>query len=907
MKVPWLILAVLTTLTGTFTQTEAFIGDEEIAEYLRSFKLDNFTVPNAVGPPERKSCGFVKSAWACTAGNYCLSATKTDVCPPGFFCPPNAGQPNYCCPGFYCPSPVKIIQCPKNYYCPLGSTHPLPCHHDILAYCPPGTASPRRNGIFIITVIFGIIVLVLFSIKNKRYKRQILKDNRKLDAVIRKKDDFEVYRQHVAAQLRRRKSSMISDYSLDLSQEQGQMSIPMKKLYRSVSVKNLRSDRVSRFFGEVEDTNVEKAELPQTFDISFSKLSLTLPSGIEVLRNVTGELKSGRLTAVMGPSGSGKTTFISVLTGKVKRTGGRIWINGKEQNLDVYRKLIGFVPQDDIMLRELTVRDILLHSARMRLPKNWSDEDKTTKVLSIIDSLGLGTVMNNVIGTEEERGISGGQRKRVNIGIELVSSPSVLICDEPTSGLDSTTSSALCRLLKEIASEQKLTVAAIIHSPSAQSFEQFDDLILLGMSGRVVYTGPREFVRDYFSAIGFSVPSGVSLPDFILDVVSGNVPCQKLPNFKPSDLPEFWEKFVNGEPITAQSLYATTLALRRKPQGGHLESILSKLGIVDWIRDNYSYLKDLALEYFTFVLTIGNHDPIRETPGFFKTFILCLKRGFLQIYRSGSGFLVEQAIHLLCGGFISLAVEEYDYFGRFPDSLCKFTPVPLIPKCSEPTDYVLSAGLFITLGVLFSGVNVGVNTFGPEKLVFFRDVSSGMSTLPYMLAKFVVDIPRIVVAAAMFTMSLVLFWPYRSTVQEIFVVVLSLEFAAFTMGYFLSIIFDRSKVTLVGTAWSLVWSLVFGGAVPSLKLVNDPNSKFGSFRFLWEISAPRYAIEAIYIKEVSARPWDELLFPKDEVFNNHGYSRFNFWTDIRNVVLIGVVWLAATFLAMRLTNRQKQK
>lgn len=153
------------------------------------------------------------------------------------------------------------------------------------------------------------------------------------------------------------------------------------------------------------------------------------------MSNVTGQLSAGRTTAVMGPSGAGKTTFVTLLTGKVKRTAGSVLINGRSDELSNYKKLVGYVPQEDIMLRELSVREVLMHSARMRLPSDWKYQRIKAKVNEIISFLGMSHVMNSIIGNEEERGISGGQRKRVNIGMELVAEPSILFLDEPTSGM----------------------------------------------------------------------------------------------------------------------------------------------------------------------------------------------------------------------------------------------------------------------------------------------------------------------------------------------------------------------------------------------------------------------------------------------------------------------------------------
>ena len=167
--------------------------------------------------------------------------------------------------------------------------------------------------------------------------------------------------------------------------------------------------------------------LEKTFTIEFENLGLKLENGIEIMKGVTGALYAGRTCAVMGPSGAGKTTFVTLLTGKVERTSGSVKLNGVPDELSKYSKLIGYVPQEDIMIRELTVRDILMHSARMRLSSSMDYAAVKTKVYEIISFLGMSHISTSIIGNEEERGVSGGQRKRVNIGMELAAEPSVIL------------------------------------------------------------------------------------------------------------------------------------------------------------------------------------------------------------------------------------------------------------------------------------------------------------------------------------------------------------------------------------------------------------------------------------------------------------------------------------------------
>eukprot|EP00604_Paraphysomonas_vestita_P002123 CAMPEP_0174818772 /NCGR_PEP_ID=MMETSP1107-20130205/1628_1 /TAXON_ID=36770 /ORGANISM="Paraphysomonas vestita, Strain GFlagA" /LENGTH=300 /DNA_ID=CAMNT_0016031111 /DNA_START=699 /DNA_END=1598 /DNA_ORIENTATION=- len=277
------------------------------------------------------------------------------------------------------------------------------------------------------------------------------------------------------------------------------------------------------------------------YTIEFNDISLILPNGVQIMKGVTGKFLPRRLCAIMGPSGAGKTTIISLVTGKAIKTGGTIKVNGQIVNdLSKWKKLVGFVPQEDVMIRQLRVRDNVEFSANFRLPVEMTCEERMNVVNETLIDLGIEHVQFSVIGDERERGISGGQRKRVNIGIELVALPKVLFLDEPTSGLDSTSSVILARQLKDIALRRGVTIASVIHQPSIQTFLEFDDLLLLGKGGQVVYHGPINKAAAYFESIGFK-SSGLTNPaDFYLDITNGVIPREGDPNFTPPQLFGYW-------------------------------------------------------------------------------------------------------------------------------------------------------------------------------------------------------------------------------------------------------------------------------------------------------------------------------------------------------------------------------
>lgn len=170
--------------------------------------------------------------------------------------------------------------------------------------------------------------------------------------------------------------------------------------------------------------------------LQFSNLSYTLPTGKIVLSEITGSVKSGEIMAIIGASGAGKSSLLDILAKKAKTgsIGGQILVNGKEVKSIDYKRMVGFVDQEDILMSTLTVYETVLYSALLRLPNEMSFEDKKLRTLETLLELGILGIRDSRIGESGSRGISGGEKRRVSIACELVTSPSILFLDEPTSG-----------------------------------------------------------------------------------------------------------------------------------------------------------------------------------------------------------------------------------------------------------------------------------------------------------------------------------------------------------------------------------------------------------------------------------------------------------------------------------------
>lgn len=246
-----------------------------------------------------------------------------------------------------------------------------------------------------------------------------------------------------------------------------------------------------------------------------------------ILNGVSGVVSPGEVLAMLGPSGSGKTTLLTALGGRLSsgKLTGTITYNNRPFSSSL-KRTVGFVTQDDIMYPHLTVTETLVFTALLRLPSGtYTKEEKVAHAEAVITQLGLTHCKDNIVGGNDDeilRGrLSGGERKRVSIGQEMLINPSLLFLDEPTSGLDSTTAQRIVKKLWELASEGKRTVVMTIHQPSSRIFYMFHKVMLLS-EGKPLYFGPGTGVMQYFSSIGYTPSMAMNPADFLLDLANGN-------------------------------------------------------------------------------------------------------------------------------------------------------------------------------------------------------------------------------------------------------------------------------------------------------------------------------------------------------------------------------------------------
>ncbi|KAG1346475.1 ABC transporter G family member 9 [Cocos nucifera] len=250
-----------------------------------------------------------------------------------------------------------------------------------------------------------------------------------------------------------------------------------------------------------------------------------------ILKGVSGAVLPGEMLAIMGPSGSGKTTLLTALGGRLARPGrllsGSISYNGRPFSNSLRRNM-GFVNQDDILYPHLTVSETLLYTALLRLPRTLSRDEKATQAEAVMAELRLLDCRNSMIGGSLVRGISGGERKRVSIGQELLINPSLLLLDKPTSGLDSTIAGRIVTTIADLTRGGR-TVLMTIHQPSSRIFYMFHRILLLS-DGHTVYFGKGSDAMNYFASIGYAPAVPMNPADFLLDLADGLAPDETLEN-----------------------------------------------------------------------------------------------------------------------------------------------------------------------------------------------------------------------------------------------------------------------------------------------------------------------------------------------------------------------------------------
>nr|XP_029119783.1 ABC transporter G family member 28-like [Elaeis guineensis] len=620
------------------------------------------------------------------------------------------------------------------------------------------------------------------------------------------------------------------------------------------------------FSGLVSMVTAAEIRTRPMIEVVFKDLTLSL-KGKQLLRCVTGKLMPGHVTAVMGPSGAGKTTFLNALAGRTTgyEMSGLVLINGKVEPIRAYKKIIGFVPQDDVVHGNLTVEENLWFSARCRLSADMPKADKVLAVERVIEYLGLQAVRDSLVGTVEKRGISGGQRKRVNVGLEMVIEPSLLILDEPTSGLDSSSSQLLLRALRREALAG-VNICMVVHQPSYTLFKMFDNLILLAKGGLTVYHGAVEKVEEYFANLGISVPERVNPPDYYIDILEGITNPGTSMAVTSKELPFRW--MLHNKYEIPPDMQGNLRGVDTSSGGGRINSSMDGSdgqSVADEVCGNSNAALTLKQYHmannFSKLKDLSN----RRTPGILVQYKYYMGRVMKQHLREARAQVVDFLILGLAGVCLGMLAKVRDEtFGM-----------------EGYTYTVIAVSLLCKIGALRS--------FSLEKLQYWRERASGMSSLAYFLSKDTIDHFNTAIKPIIYLSMFYFVNNPRSSIADNYTILVALVYCVTGIGYIFAICFQPGSAQL----WSALLPVVL-----TLIATRQKSSKL-----LADLCYPKWALEAFVIANAE-RYSGVWLVTRCGLLMRSRYN-INYWSlCISILILYGVVSRFIAFLCLIVLQRK---
>ncbi|XP_075992836.1 protein scarlet-like isoform X2 [Anticarsia gemmatalis] len=552
---------------------------------------------------------------------------------------------------------------------------------------------------------------------------------------------------------------------------------------------------------------------------------------VRVLHGLNGVLSSGNLVALMGSSGAGKTTLLAAISRRDKSAmTGYLMLNGRLAGADLIARISGFVPQEDLAIDDLTVAEHMEFMARMMMDKRSTKLARARRVALLLSELGV----NNCTKTKL-KSLSGGERKRVSLAVQLLNDPPILFCDEPTTGLDSWAAAAVVSRLRKLAIGGKLVVCSV-HQPASGVFELFHQVVLLA-SGRIAFQGTIEMADQFFGSLNYKCPVGFNAAEYYISLLGIEL---------------------DKEQESRDRIRRICDEFQRSDIAGEIEN---KVGVVRDENEYFNGTVDEKDQYFERYLTLVKVN-------YFVQFYWLMWRNVQALKRNYSIWVAEFVLLLFVGLIISIP-----YAGHFEE---------LDQRDIQNVEGLLYLTIAETIFLFIYAVFI---TFPSEVPILLRETASGLySPLPYYLSKMIFWIPRAVIEPTLYTALIFLvaglrggFWGWLGFN---FICILCANYAN-AYGSFLSATFDKMETAaLISVPHDLI-GIMFSGIY--LNLATAPPY----FSWLRYISGFYYGTEC-----VSVLQWnlvDTINCANGEgmpcirtgagVLKRFGYDEANFWID----------------------------
>ena len=796
------------------------------------------TSPDVLTP---KPCNFTLSQTT-----YCPAGTSVErTCPAGYACGrPDEMQPcsprSYCpegtlfeapCPaGRYCPNASVAMECPAGSTCPEGALRPRACL--FLTTCPAGSSAEVYSLRAPLIVLLACLLVVVYGCTSRRRSHggrspgltriaRLLQHGRRSSRVgsgTRRSDggmEFTPFTDETDVRGKEASAAPAAERMAEMAVEEEAAAAPVAEVADAAE-------------GQVDGRGV---------DVRFHELSVHLQRvGRTVLDRAHGGLRRGELSAVMGPSGSGKTTLLMALAGRIPYRG-VVRVDGVSASRGLSGALgraFALVPQEDVMYRRLSVAENVWLSAAFRLAAGSSRGGGTgDAVRRVLGWMRLEHVQHTTVGDEEVRGVSGGERKRVNIALELVADPSCLFVDEPTSGLDASAAKEVIECIRDIVRRKGITVACVVHQPRHEVMVAFDSLLLLAKGGRIVYGGAPLAASAMYAPLGVDLPAMCSLSDFLLDVVSDPA---------------------NG--VAMAQLWEARLDVAASSDG--------------------------AADGAPLASASGREVARGVSAGYLRQLMLCTTLHFKLRYRHVGTPLLELVVISLVAALIGLRYAGRAFIGPLPDVVQQSCPLRLKPFCALPQKDENGERLTLSLIMLsLLGVLSGAAFFARDVAVVKRYQSWGVSMAVYATCGLFVHLLEIVVAPVVFCAVNGQLASFLSSGDEMFAVMFGAYWTASSIGYVvIACVGSAHQARIVGPMVVLFNFVISPAASPLPQLP-------AFVRPLTKLSYLRWAMEAGYLLEIEH--WDA-LYDTSSAVAFMGYSRSNVGYGLHFIMWYGLIF-----------------
>ncbi len=591
---------------------------------------------------------------------------------------------------------------------------------------------------------------------------------------------------------------------------------------------SIRSSKVNPiYYGDIISLfNIERIKTRITFEAKNIEYKFT--SGEKGLRELNFSEESGKMIGIMGASGAGKSTLLNVLNGTYKPTEGEVLINGVNihEESEKIEGLIGYVSQDDLLIEELTVYQNLYFNAKLCFA-HYSREELEEVVNDTLEDLGLYDIKDMVVGSPLNKKISGGQRKRLNITLELIREPAVLFLDEPTSGLSSRDSENILDLLKELTLKGKL-VFAVIHQPSSDIFKMFDKLMILDQGGYLIYAGePIESLIYFKSSIQHAdwnesecpVCGNVN-PEQIFNIVEAKV-LDEYGNFttnrKISPM-EWKEKFENSEVKIQQEKPKTT---------GEMPEIHFKI------------------------------------PNKFKQFLIFTKRDVLSKLSNTQYLFINFFEAPVLAFILAYIVKYYNINSEYGYTLASNSNIPV---------YIFMA----VIVALFIGLTVSAEEIIKDRKILKREAFLNLSWNSYLFSKIAVLFTLSAVQALLFVVVGNAIIEIKGMYFEYWLILFSTWCFANLLGLVISDSFKTVITIYILIPFLIIPQLLLSGIIVPFEKLNPKISNPENIPFYGEIITARWSYEALAVYQFKNNEYEELFYPYDKAMSVADFKK-NYW------------------------------